>query len=183
MISTSVLLPSGQEVVIRSLENGDAHALHHYLQNLSELSKRRFGPHPFDESTVHSICDNLASDNCIRLTCFAGERCIAYALLLPGILPPDAQRYLTYGFEVSKYKYATYAPSVAEDYHGQGIAQLMFDKLQEKAIGLGADYMVLWGGVQQGNPRAKRFYEKNGFIKIGSFDLNGGDDDMLKLVR
>jgi len=167
---------------IRPLSPNDAPALYQYLNNLSDLSKKRFGPHPFDQATIEAICYQLVHDNCIRLTCFKGDECIAYALLQPGILPADEERYRGYGFEVSKYRFATYAPSVSENYHGVGIAQRMFDHLENEAGKWGVDYMVLWGGVQHGNPRARRFYERNGFVSIGSFDLNGGDDDMLKAI-
>ncbi|MEQ9103039.1 MAG: GNAT family N-acetyltransferase [Imperialibacter sp.] len=175
-----VILSSGEEVTIRPLETTDAPALLKYFSAFSELTRKRFGPHPFDEATVNAICNNLDLDPCVRLTVFAGDKCVAYCLLNPGILEHDADRLRSYGIDTDQYRYATYAPSVDENYHGTGLANIMFTMLEHEAKKSGATHIILWGGVQHGNPRARRFYEKNGFIKVGSFDLNGGDDDMVK---
>ena len=117
------------------------------------------------------------------MVCFAEGRCVAYALLKSGLFESDAQRLLGYGLDTSGQVFATYAPSVAESHQGLGVAELMLKYLEAKARKDNVTQIVLWGGVQQGNPRAVRFYKKNGFVKVGSFDLNGGDDDMIKSLR
>ncbi len=178
-----IQLSSGEHIIVRTIEKSDAAALINYFSRFSDLTRKRFGPHPFDENTINTICQNLASDTCIRLGAFTGERCVAYCLLQPGILEHDAIRLQNYGLEISKFDYMTYAPSVDESYHGTGLAPAMFLQLEKKAISFNATHIILWGGVQQGNPRAVKFYEKMGFIKVGSFDANGGDDDMVKELR
>lgn len=178
----SAILISGEEVTIRPLEKGDADALFKYLGEFSEVTKRRFGPHSFEEAAIRAICDNLDPSDCFRVVCFAKGRCVAYALLKLGLLEADAQRLLSYGLETSGQVFATYAPSVAESHQGLGVAELMLRYLEDKTREDNVTQIVLWGGVQQGNPRAVRFYEKNGFVKVGSFDLNGGDDDMVKYL-
>lgn len=179
----SVILNSGEEVVIRRLEPGDAAALLRYFDNFSDLTRKRFGPHPFDEATVNAICNGLASDSCVRLVAIAGERCLAYCLLQPGILDHDADRLRSYGLNPDQFRFATYAPSVDEHYHGTGLAGAMLQHLEGEAKKTGATHVILWGGVQHGNPRAVRFYEKNGFVKVGTFNQNGGDDDMIKALN
>jgi len=37
----------------------------------------------------------------------------------------------------------------------------------------------LWGGVQRYNEKATRFYLKNGFKRLGSFEYNGWNEDMM----
>ncbi|WP_339794526.1 GNAT family N-acetyltransferase [uncultured Imperialibacter sp.] len=173
-------LPSGEAVFIRPIQPTDAPALLAYFGSFSDLTRKRFGPHPFDEATVRAICENLDDDPCIRLAAFAGDKCVAYCLLLLGILPDDDIRLKSYGIDTDQFTYATYAPSVDEKYHGTGLANAIFTELEYDAKKAGATHIILWGGVQHGNPRARRFYEKNGFLKVGEFDLNGGDDDMVK---
>jgi len=49
-------------------------------------------------------------------------------------------------------------------YHGQGLGQLLMDKAIQIALDAQKDF--LWLGVWEKNPRAIRFYQKNGFVKF-----------------
>jgi RimJ/RimL family protein N-acetyltransferase len=50
---------------------------------------------------------------------------------------------------------------------------------------LGFQRMILQGGVRAGNPRGIRFYEKNGFVRVGDFRVRELDnhDMVLDLAR
>lgn len=69
---------------------------------------------------------------------------------------------------------------VLKDFHGQGIAeQLMkecFDAARQKK------YRTMWLGVWEHNFRAQRFYEKLGFVKVGSHVFQLGSDSQIDLV-
>lgn len=59
-------------------------------------------------------------------------------------------------------------------YHGRGIAKKLIDATLAKAKALGPKYV--WLGVWENNERAKGFYKKIGFNKIGSHDFFVGDE-------
>ncbi|KAL1409696.1 hypothetical protein Q8F55_003692 [Vanrija albida] len=59
-------------------------------------------------------------------------------------------------------------------YHGRGIAKPLMAATLAKARELGAKYV--WLGVWENNDRAKSFYNRVGFTKIGSHDFFVGDE-------
>ena len=63
---------------------------------------------------------------------------------------------------------------VERAHHGEGIAQELMERVIDTARGLGAE--TLWLGVWEHNPRAIRFYEKCGFVDIGSHPFLVGSD-------
>jgi diamine N-acetyltransferase len=69
---------------------------------------------------------------------------------------------------------------VDSSWHGRGIAQPLMQTVLERAQTRGAD--VLWLGVWEHNPRAKRFYEKYGFLEVGSHVFPVGDDPQRDLI-
>lgn len=67
-----------------------------------------------------------------------------------------------------------------QEYLGQGIGQSLMDACFELARREGND--VMWLGVWEYNPRAKRFYEKNGFRVVGSHVFQLGSDAQTDLL-
>jgi len=63
---------------------------------------------------------------------------------------------------------------VLSTFDGTGAGQLLFDKALRIAEEKKYDY--LWLGVWENNPRAIRFYEKNGFVKSGKKQFVLGND-------
>jgi len=63
---------------------------------------------------------------------------------------------------------------------GQGIGQMLMDACFERAKAEGRD--VMWLGVWEYNPRAQRFYEKNGFRVVGSHVFLLGKDEQTDLL-
>jgi len=63
---------------------------------------------------------------------------------------------------------------------GQGIGQTLMDACFERAREEGRD--VMWLGVWEYNPRAQRFYEKNGFRVVGSHVFQLGQDPQTDLL-
>lgn len=59
-------------------------------------------------------------------------------------------------------------------WHGRGLAQALMAHAVEEARALGGD--VLWLGVWEENPRAIRFYEKQGFVRVGAHVFMVGND-------
>lgn len=63
---------------------------------------------------------------------------------------------------------------------GKGVGQALMDECFAAARELGRD--VMWLGVWEYNPRAQRFYEKNGFRFVGSHVFLLGSDPQTDLL-
>lgn len=63
---------------------------------------------------------------------------------------------------------------------GQGVGQTLMDACFDRAREEGRD--VMWLGVWEYNPRAQRFYEKNGFRVVGSHVFQLGKDAQTDLL-
>ena len=69
---------------------------------------------------------------------------------------------------------------VLKEFHGQRIGQLLYEKAMELALELKADY--IWLGVWEENPRAIKFYQKNGFIEFNKHIFKLGDDEQVDIM-
>jgi ribosomal protein S18 acetylase RimI-like enzyme len=67
-----------------------------------------------------------------------------------------------------------------QEYLGQGVGQNLMDACFERAKKHGHDLM--WLGVWEYNPRAQRFYEKNGFRVVGRHTFQLGSDPQTDLL-
>ncbi len=69
---------------------------------------------------------------------------------------------------------------VLKAFHGQQVGQLLLKKAIELAKQKEATF--LWLGVWEENPRAIRFYEKNGFVPFGSHMFKMGDEEQRDIL-
>lgn len=67
-----------------------------------------------------------------------------------------------------------------QEYIGKGVGQNLMDACFERAIAEDRD--VMWLGVWEYNPRAQRFYEKNGFTVVGKHTFQLGADPQTDLL-
>lgn len=86
---------------------------------------------------------------------------LACALSLPAIDPPQESREL-------KRLY------VSSEYHGQGIGQKLLDIVMELPVNKNSAAIYL--SVYSENFGAQRFYQRNGFSKVGEFYFEVGTD-------
>ena len=63
---------------------------------------------------------------------------------------------------------------VLQQYHGKQVGALLYEQALSIAKARKAPYM--WLGVWEENPRAIRFYEKQGFVEFGEHIFQLGDD-------
>lgn len=162
----------------RSVRPTDTNALHTYFRSLSPETRRRFGPHDFDEHTARTICEGQMH----RCTAYIGLHegaIIAYAIVLQGYTRGDYQRYLAYDLPMSDEHDYTLAPSVADAWQSQGVGNQLYAFIEEELRQKGAQKIVLWGGVQLSNQRAVRFYLKQGFRTLAQFEHQGTNLDMV----
>jgi len=69
---------------------------------------------------------------------------------------------------------------VKANYHGKKVGQLLYEKALEVAQQQHNSY--LWLGVWEKNPRAIRFYEKNGFTAFDKHMFKMGEDEQLDIM-
>ncbi len=67
-----------------------------------------------------------------------------------------------------------------QKYLGQGVGQTLMDACFERSRAEDRD--VMWLGVWEYNPRAQRFYERNGFRVVGSHVFLLGKDEQTDLL-
>jgi ribosomal protein S18 acetylase RimI-like enzyme len=67
-----------------------------------------------------------------------------------------------------------------QQFLGKGVGQTLMDACFERARAAGSD--VIWLGVWEYNPRAQRFYEKNGFCQVGKHTFQLGSDPQTDLL-
>ena len=69
---------------------------------------------------------------------------------------------------------------VLQEYHGKKVGQILYEKAIQVAIERNVNYV--WLGVWDENPRAIRFYEKNGFVKFDEHIFKLGDDEQTDIM-
>lgn len=172
------MIPSHENIILRELVSSDFDVLLYYLYNLSAETKSRFGPHSFDADAAiqfynsNDVTGFVATDT-------NSDFIIAYSIIKEGILHHDRNRLLAYQYPNIENDCCTYAPSVADNWQGKGIGKLMFDHILKHCRQKLTRRIILWGGVQATNEKALRFYKKLGFVKLGQFEYNGLNQDML----
>ena len=69
---------------------------------------------------------------------------------------------------------------VLKEFHGKKVGQELFEKAMQVAQQKKANY--LWLGVWEENPRAIRFYKKNGFVEFDKHLFKLGDDEQTDIM-
>lgn len=176
LLPTTIVLPDGRSAELRPLQPDDTDLLATYLGGMSETTRSLWGPHGFSPEAAAEICSSLAPDRMLRLVAVVegsdGPRFVAYFLLDFSPHQGDQERYAALGITLEQATTATMAPSVAEGLQGAHLGSALMPVLLAVARWRGMKRVVLWGGVQERNLRARRFYEKWGFRKVGEFPAN-----------
>ena len=69
---------------------------------------------------------------------------------------------------------------VLKAFHGKKVGQILYEKALELAKEKNIDY--IWLGVWEQNPRAIRFYEKNGFVEFDKHFFKLGNDEQTDIM-
>lgn len=69
---------------------------------------------------------------------------------------------------------------VKQAYHGKKVGQLLYEKAFEIAQQMKKKY--IWLGVWEENPKAIRFYEKNGFVAFDKHIFMMGEDEQTDIL-
>ncbi|MFZ4465227.1 MAG: GNAT family N-acetyltransferase [Bacteroidales bacterium] len=150
-----------------------------YLNQLSPLSRSRFGPHGYEVASLEQFFFRPDAPSAFVARESTHHQIIAYALLKRGFLDHDAPRLQSYGLQLDAETDATLAPSVADAWQSKGIGSVLLEYIIHEARSKGIRRIILWGGVQSGNTQAMRLYQKFGFRTLGSFEYYGENLDMV----
>jgi diamine N-acetyltransferase len=69
---------------------------------------------------------------------------------------------------------------VLKEFYGKEVGQLLFDKALQVAKKNKVHY--LWLGVWERNPRAIKFYQKNGFVEFNKHIFKSGEDEQTDIM-
>jgi diamine N-acetyltransferase len=132
-------------------------------EDLSQYMRQAF--------SIEQISSELADEKNIFLIAEFGDDPAGYAKIIIGNIEPGitAERPVELSRLYSHQKYL-----------GQGVGQNLMDACFERAKQEGRD--VMWLGVWEFNPRAQRFYEKNGFRIVGEHTFKLGSDPQTDLL-
>jgi len=178
----TVNLRNNKTATIRQLNDQDREALYNYLQQLSAESRSRFGPHPFDRTTIDSIMDQPDGtiQRYVAIDDLTGE-VVAYMLIRQGMIEFDFPRYASRNQFYDDVTTVTFAPSVADSWQSTGLGSAMSLFIEAELNDRGIKTVILWGGVQATNTKAVNFYKKLGYRFIASFWHDEKDNhDMVK---
>jgi len=171
----SIALLDGRRALVRPLAPSDVEPLSTYFLGLSQDTRRRYGPHPFDRATAEALCAAAGDGQVTRFVAAlrgpTGDAIIAYMILTRTIWEEDRRRY---GHALPG-ECGCFAPSVADAYQSQGIGIQMGAHVMAAARFLGLRRIILMGGVQATNYRARRLYTRLGFRRVGDFWTRHGE--------
>jgi len=170
---------NNKSVLLRKLTSDDIEKLSYYLQNLGPDTIKRYGPHGFDKQSIIELYQNQDQYTGYIAEDSATSEIIAYSIIKTGYLEHDGYRLQSYGLIPDEITDCTFAPSVADQWQSQGVGNSLFHFMLSDLKSKGFRRIILWGGVQSSNQKAVNYYLKNGFIKLGQFEYNGQNDDMI----
>jgi diamine N-acetyltransferase len=163
-------LRDGRAVTVCLLAADDVEPLARYFQSLSPRTRSFYGPHPFDRVTAEHLCALIGQDDTLRFVAhlegIAKPEIIGYMILARKIWEDDRKRY---GDCLDYERCACLAPSIADAYQEQGLGTQMGRHVVACAQAMGIRHLILMGGVQVRNERARRLYTRLGFRQVGEF--------------
>ncbi len=170
---------NNQPVLLLKLVSDDIDKLCAYLNLLGSDTLKRYGPHKFDKESVIELYRHTDTYSGYIAQDVETSGIIAYSVIKTGYLEEDGSRLRTYGLLPDETTDCTFAPSVADEWQSQGVGNALFNFLLQDLTAKGIRRIILWGGVQSDNQKAVNYYLKNGFKKVGHFEHNGPNDDMI----
>ncbi len=170
---------NNKQVIVRRLNYDDFDKLVVYLSKLSPETVSRFGPHGFDKKSILNLYENCNKHKGYIAQDAETSEIIGYSIVKLGYLEHDGSRLQSYGITPDDNSDCTFAPSVADQWQSQGVGNSLYNFMLLDLKAKRFKRIILWGGVQSNNTRAVNYYSKHGFRKLGEFQHNGPNFDMV----
>lgn len=175
LFTRTVLAASDAPLVIRPLMTDDADSLAMFLQGLSPETRRFSIFSSYDRAMALELCDAISRYDKLRFIIEPPSGQIAGMLEFSfAITENDRVRYAGYSFSLDPETDCRFGPTLADEYQNRGIGTLVLPFMKDLAREFGRKRIVLWGGVLADNGRAIRYYQKNGFQRVGTFQNSDG---------
>ncbi len=170
-----------ENVVMRPLLAEDATKLADFLDNLSEETRRLVDFKGNIEEISDKMIEAINKYDKQRLVIENSDhRIVGLMELSFGLPEDDVKRYAGYGITLDEATDCRFGPTLADEYQGSGLGSMVLPTITDIARRFSKSRMILWGGVLADNDRAIHFYEKFGFIIVGSF--SDGRDDLVDMM-
>ncbi|MGK9120390.1 GNAT family N-acetyltransferase [Olivibacter jilunii] len=134
----------------------------------SEADMRTYLEANFSEEKIRTELNNAES---LFFIAWDGEEAVGYLKINVGHAQTEEQ-----GDEALEIERIY----VKSSHHGKKVGQLLYEKALEVAKSLNKVY--IWLGVWEENPRAIRFYEKNGFVAFDKHIFKMGADEQTDIM-
>jgi ribosomal protein S18 acetylase RimI-like enzyme len=121
--------------------------------------------------TLDKIGAELHNPNSFFYIVYEGREAIGYLKVNHGIAQTELQD--DSSLEIERIY-------LLSDYHGKKIGQILYEKALEVAHQL--NKKAIWLGVWEENPRAIKFYEKNGFVAFDKHIFKMGNDEQIDIM-
>lgn len=139
-----------------------------FAESNSEADMQKYLEANFNNSKLAAELNNINSHFFLALE---GEIPIGYMKLNTGNAQTEIQDKIS--IEIERIY-------VKSDYHGKKVGQILYDKALQIAQEMKKKY--IWLGVWEENPRAIRFYEKNGFVAFDKHIFKMGTDEQTDIM-
>lgn len=169
-------------LLLEQLNAAHLNSLVYYLENLSELTKKRFAPHFFDKQAITAFYQKSANHWGYIAQTINTHEIVAYCIIKLGYVEGDYHRFQSYGVNPNYLTDCQFAPSVADEWQNAGVGYKLYQFILPFLKARGIKRIALWGGVQADNEKAINFYQKNDFKTLGQFWHNGNNIDMMASI-
>lgn len=165
------------DISIRSVTTTDIDDLYHisrttFLESFSAgNTAENMQKYMDDALSVTKLTDELNNPDSVFYLALHGKSVIGYLKLNIGSAQTEFRN--DNNVEIERIY-------VLREFYGKKAGQLLYEKAIQFARQRNAEY--IWLGVWEQNPRAIRFYEKNGFETVGTHIFRLGDDEQTDMI-
>ena len=173
-------------LILRPLVPSDVKELTVFLEGLSPETRMFHSFSSYDEKGAIKLCDSINVYDKLRLVLdlISNEYQGIIGVLMFGfdLVKGDIERYQGYGIELNNDAVCRLSPCITDDYQDLGYGSMSMPYMVDIASRFGKKSIILLGGVHTKNHRAIRFYEKNGFQRMGYW-INPENQECLDMMR
>ncbi|MFC6099162.1 GNAT family N-acetyltransferase [Olivibacter domesticus] len=139
-----------------------------FAQSNTAADMKRYLEENFNE---HKVRTELSNPDSIFFIAWEDEKAVGYLKVNSGNAQTEIQDHTA--LEIERIY-------VRSSHHGKKVGQLLYEKALEIAEDQNKSYV--WLGVWEENPRAIRFYEKNGFVTFDKHIFKMGNDEQTDIM-